>query len=291
MKVGRPALPTPLLASIVLAAASLQAPTAAAEPADLKATYAITLGIFTIGRVDIAAHFTETGYSANISGSTTGLGRLVSDSRAELTGAGTISGARVLPSSFALRTAEGDFRTEVDMTLRSGALATVRADPQLIQAPDRVPLTQETLSRILDPVGALVVARDNNGTPDGRAVCNRTVPVFDGWVRYDIALTYKEIANFVGRGGFSTPAVVCQARYVPVAGHRTGRESVNYMAQNQRLEAWLAPVKGTTLMVPVKFVIGTNVGDLSVTARDFVVTAPARQANVAPPAAARPATR
>jgi hypothetical protein len=116
------------------------------------------------------------------------------------------------------------------------------------------------------------------------------VPIFDGWVRYDIALAYKETANFVARN-LSTPAVVCQARYVPVAGHRTSRESVNYMAQNQRLEAWLAPVKGTNLMVPVKFIIGTNVGDLAVTARDFAVTTPARQANAAAPTPARPVTR
>jgi hypothetical protein len=61
------------------------------------------------------------------------------------------------------------------------------------------------------------------------------------------------------------------------------------MAQNERLEAWLAPIRGTNLLVPVKFVIGTDMGDLAVTARDFVVTPVERQANVtpAPPSATR----
>jgi hypothetical protein len=288
---GRLSLPAVRRGALGLAAvAAMHAGSAAAESADLKASYAITLGIFTIGRVDIAVRFTDTAYSADIRGLTTGLGRLVSDSRAELTGSGTISGTRVLPSAYTLRTAEGDFTTRVDMTIRGGTLATVRAEPTLIEAADRVPLTQETLSRILDPVGALVVARSSTGALDGRALCNRTVPVFDGWVRYDIALAYKETANFVGRGGFSTAAVVCHARYVPVAGHRLSRESVNYMAQNERLEAWLAPVRGTNLLVPVKFVIGTEMGDLAVTARDFVVTPVQRQANVTP-ATPPPATR
>jgi hypothetical protein len=273
----------------LVAVAALNGGSAAAQSADLKASYAITLGIFTIGRVDIAARFTETGYSADIRGVTTGLGRLVSDSRAELTGSGTISGTRVVPLAYTLRTAEGDFTTRVDLTMRGGSLATVRADPMLIEAADRVPLTQEALSRIVDPVGALVIARASEGPMDGKALCNRTVPVFDGWVRYDIALAYKESANFVGRGGFSTPAIVCRARYVPVAGHRLSRDSVQYMAQNDRLEAWLAPVKGTNLLVPVKFVIGTDMGDLAVTARDFAVTPVQRQANVtgAPPPATR----
>jgi hypothetical protein len=160
----------------------------------------------------------------------------------------------------------------------------------LIEAADRVPITQETLSRIVDPVGALVVARDTAGPPDGRTICNRTVPVFDGWVRYDIALSYKETTNFVGRGGFSSTAIVCQARYVPVAGHRRSRESVQYMADNQRLEAWLAPIKGTNLLVPVKFIIGTDMGDLAITARDFVVTPAQRQSSGAA-APVTPATR
>jgi hypothetical protein len=293
MKIGRPSPFARHRAALCLAAAlaaMLQAGSAAADPADLKATYSITLAIFTIGRVDISARFTDTGYSAEIKGLTTGLGRLVSDSHAELTGAGVISGSRVLPTSYTLRTTEGDFTTRIDMTERGGSLATVRADPQLIEAADRVPITQETLARIVDPVGALVIARDTAGPVDGKLLCNRTVPIFDGWVRYDIALSYKETTNFVGKG-FSTQAIVCQARYVPVAGHRQSRDSVQFMAQNERLEAWLVPVKGTNLMVPAKFIIGTNAGDLAVTARDFVVTPVQRQAATSAPSAATPATR
>jgi hypothetical protein len=284
----------PFLASIsailaALSAAAIPLAPARAEGADLKASYAITLAIFTIGRVDVVGHFTDAAYSADIKGSTTGLGRLVSDSRAELTGDGAFAGSRVIPADYSLRTAEGDFTTRVDMSMRAGTVGMVDVDPTLIPAPDRVPLTEDTLRRFFDPVGALMVVHTTAGPADGKEVCNRTVPVFDGWVRYDIALSYKETTNFTGRG-YNGPAIVCQARYVPVAGHRLSRDSVQYMAQNQRLEAWLAPIKGTNLMIPVKFIIGTTVGDLSVTARDFVVTA------AAPPkapatTAATPATK
>lgn len=259
-----------------------------ADAIDLKASYAITLAIFTIGKVDVVGHFTDQGYSADIKGSTTGLGRLVTDSRAELTGDGSLAGSRVVPADYSLRTAEGDFTTRVDMTMRGGTVGKVDVDPTLIDAPDRVPLTEDTLRRFLDPVGALMIVYDGPGPADGKDICNRTIPVFDGWVRYDIALSYKETTNFAGRG-YSGPAIVCQAKYVPVAGHRLSRDSVQYMAQNQRLEAWIVPVKGTRLLIPVKFIIGTTVGDLAVTARDFLVSAP--PAKAAAPAAPTPATK
>jgi hypothetical protein len=166
------------------------------------------------------------------------------------------------------------------MTMRSGSVVDIDADPQLQSVPDRVPITAESLKRVLDPIGALMIARSSPSAPVDAELCNRTVPVFDGWQRYDIALTYKETKTFSGRGqSYSGPVIVCQARYVPVAGHRLSREAVQYMADNQRLEAWLAPVRNTALVVPAKIIIGTTIGDLAITARDFVVTTPARPAS------------
>jgi hypothetical protein len=268
-----------LVLAIWLATATA-APAQAAEIARLKATYAITLAIFTIGKVDVETIVSDGGYDVDIKGSTTGLGRLVSNSQASLAGAGAVSGSRINPATYSLRTSEGDFKTRVDMTMRGGSVVGVDADPQLQAVPDRVPITAESLKRVLDPVGALMIARPSSTAPDDGGLCKRTVPVFDGWQRYDIALSYKETRTFNGRGqSYSGPVIVCQARYVPVAGHRLSREAVQYMADNQRLEAWLAPVKNTTLMVPAKIIIGTAVGDLAITARDFVVTTPPKQAS------------
>ncbi len=263
-----------LLTAGFVTAAPVTAP--AADTATLKATYAITLAIFTIGRVDVEGHFTNDSYTTDIQGSTTGLARLVSDSSAELAGSGTIAGSKIVPSTYRLKTSEAGFDTSVDMAMRGGAIVKVDAEPKLRDVPDRVPLTDADFRRVLDPVGALMVALGHSGPADGKEVCERTVRVFDGWQRYDVALSYKETKKT--SGAYAGPVIVCQARYVPVAGHRMSREAVQYMAQNQRLEAWLAPIKNTTLMVPTKIVIGTQVGDLVITARDFEVTNPERQA-------------
>jgi hypothetical protein len=128
-----------------------------------------------------------------------------------------------------------------------------------------VPLTASHKNNILDPVGAFLVAVNNPA--DGNRVCNRTVKVFDGWQRFDVRLSYREIKAVTG--AYRGNAIVCGARYVPIAGHRPSRESVEYMANNQRLEVWMVPIEGTNVMIPYRIMIGTQVGDLIVQARTF----------------------
>jgi hypothetical protein len=101
--------------------------------------------------------------------------------------------------------------------------------------------------------------------------------VFDGWQRFDIRLAYRETK--VVSSGFTGDVVVCSARYVPIAGHRPSREAVTYMARNERLEIWMAPVEGTRMMVPYRILIGTQIGDLIVAARTFDVSSAAAASN------------
>ena len=271
-----------LSGGLFLLAMLVAAPAGAAPPttATLTATYVISIGGLTVGRADVKSRFNDKGYAAAINGSTWGISRIVSDARAVLAGSGRIIGDTIVPASYNLETAESGFETHVRMAMRGGSVVSVQSDPQLLDAPDRVPLTPSSKQNVVDPVGAFVVALDHPGDMNGERICDRTVRVFDGWVRFDIRLAYKETKQ-VSSGGdsYNGDVIVCSARYVPVAGHRTSRESVQYMADNQRLEVWLAPVAGTNLMVPYYFLIGTQVGDLTIHARSFVVTGADQQAS------------
>jgi hypothetical protein len=269
-----------LIGSLVaLAASTVGGSAPAAEQATLKATYYITIAGFTIGRADVESRFSDSEYTAAISGSTYGLSRIVSDSHAVLTGKGRISGTRVIPAAYTLTTEESGFETHVSMTMQGGSIVDLQAEPALRDVPDRVPVTSGHKRRVVDPVGAFVVVLDRPGPADGKRVCNRTVPVFDGWQRYDVKLYHKETKSVSGRGSsYSGTAIICGARYVPVAGHRPSREAIQYMANNKRLEVWLAPIKSTALLVPYRIVIGTKIGDLIINAKNFVVTATEQQA-------------
>ncbi len=262
-------------ASVLLPLAAAGVPAQAADTT-LKANYLITIAGLTIGKAEAEGRFTDSGYAATISGSTYGISRFVSDAHAVLAGNGRIRGTHVVPATYNLETQEKGFQTHVNMAMRGGSIVDLLAAPRLLPSPDRVPLTSGHTRNVVDPVGAFVVAVNRPGPGAGTTACNRTVHVFDGWQRYDVKLSYKESKHV--SGGYAGEVFVCSARYVPVAGHRTSRESVQYMADNKRLEVWLAPVAGTTLFVPYRISIGTKVGDLVITARDFDVSASEKQA-------------
>jgi hypothetical protein len=266
----------------MLAAAPMAAAGARAADRTLKADYLITIAGVTIGKANAEGRFTDSGYAATISGQTYGISRFVSDAHAVLAGNGRIRGTHVAPATYNLDTDEKGFQTHVSMAMRGGSIVDLSAAPHLLPYPDRVPVTSSHKRNVVDPVGAFVVAINQPVAIDGRSACNRTVKVFDGWQRYDVKLSFKDSKHVNnGSGAYSGEVFVCGARYVPVAGHRPGRESVQYMADNKRLEVWLVPVDGTRVLVPYRILIGTQVGDLVIVSRDFVVSTTERQANAA----------
>ena len=263
----------------LLAGVSFDAEAYATDGVTLDAAYMISISGLTIGRADVKSRFTDRGYAAAISGSTYGVSRIVSDARATLAGAGRVVGSSIVPASYNLATSDSGFETSVSMTMRGGSIVGLQAIPSLPQAYDRVPLTTASKQNVVDPVGAFVVALDHPGAPDPTSVCNRTVKVFDGWKRFDIRLSYKETQK-VDDGGdaYAGDLIVCSARYLPVAGHRTSDDSVAFMADNKRLEISLARVKGTSYLVPYRILIGTRLGDLTIAARTFIATGTQQQA-------------
>ena len=85
-----------------------------------------------------------------------------------------------------------------------------------------IPVTASNKTNVVDPLSAFLVPLDQPGVPIGHRACNRTVRVFDGWTRYDVQLYYKETKAIDGGSDtYSGRIIVCGARYVPVAGHRS----------------------------------------------------------------------
>jgi hypothetical protein len=259
----------------------LSASAAAAGDAKFEGTYSISIGAFTVGRIEAETRLTSNGYAAAISGSTSGLSRLVSDARASLIGSGRVLGNRILPAAYNLDTSENGFQTHVRMAMSGGAITNLTAVPGLKPSPDRVPIKPFHKRNVVDPVGAFLIAVDRPGDTDGRGACDRTVKVFDGWQRYDIRLFYKDTRKADGTGdNYSGDVFVCGAHYVPVAGHRQNRDSVKAMVDNQRLEVWLAPVADTRYLIPYRIVIGTKYGDLVIRSTQFKVDTAEHRASV-----------
>lgn len=252
---------------------ALVAVSPAAAGTALEATYEISVAGVKVGGAEVEGRFTDSDYKVTIRGQTSGVSRLFSDARALLSGAGRISGDRLLPVSYDLETREGEFETHVRMKMRAGEVVDLLVIPRLSQHPDRIPLEPEHRLDVVDPVAAFLIVRDKPGIGDGRQTCKRTIKVFDGWQRYDVRLAYKQTRTVHGSDdAYHGRVVICTARYVPVAGHRMSLKATRYMVENKRLEVWYAPVRDRRLLVPYRILIGTIYGDLVIVATRFVAT-------------------
>jgi len=104
----------------------------------------------------------------------------------------------------------------------------------------------------------------------GPAACERTISIFDGVTRFDVALAYSG-AQTAQMRGYSGPVAVCSARYTPIAGHRPDSKSTRYMAENRDMNVWLAPLPDAHVVVPVHIDIRTGAGQLVIDASDFQI--------------------
>ena len=167
------------------------------------------------------------------------------------------------------------------MAMKAGRVTQLVAVPSLSQAPDRIPVKESDKTDVVDPLSAFLVPMDKPGLPLGRLACNRRIKVFDGWQRFDVELYFKGMkAVDGGADTYAGQVVVCGARFIPVAGHRTGGESINDLVDNDRVEVWLVPIEKTALLVPYRIILGTRWGDLVVYATRFTATATEQRASL-----------
>jgi hypothetical protein len=160
------------------------------------------------------------------------------------------------------------------MGLSSGNVAALDIAPPLEAKADRVPLRDAHKRGVVDPVSALLMPAAA-ANPLDPANCDRTIPVFDGAARFDIVLTYGETRT-VEKSGYKGPVIVCNARYVPIAGHRSTRPSTKFMEENKDMQVWLAPVAGTRMLLPLRIAVRTMIGMSVVEASQWALASEAK---------------
>lgn len=243
----------------------------AAQAETLKAHYALSLMGISIGNA-YASGVLDRNYRIDISMRTTGLANLVNNTKGAATASGGMTAAGPSPAAYANTTSnEEDVRT-VRMSLASNAVRMVEVKPEPWDADQRIPVTDGNKRRVVDPVSALIMSVPQGQELTGPAACNRTIAVFDGVTRFDVALSYAGERS-ASTAGYSGPVAVCSARYTPIAGHRPDSKSTRYMAENRDMNVWLAPLPESRVVVPIHIDVKTGAGDLVIEASDFQVGA------------------
>jgi hypothetical protein len=241
---------------------------AAAASAKTAINYGVTLAGFPIGTANLAINLSDGGpYKIDASAKVGGLIRLISDGRGSASSSGKLGSSQVRPTAYTLTSVAGKKPQSVQMALAGGNVTALQLQPDLPPRKDRVPLTDANKHGVIDPLSAVLVPVTGSATLDASA-CRRLLPVFDGAQRFDIRLSYARTEQVSGKG-YAGPAIVCSARYVPIAGHRPSRSQTKFMVDNRDIELWLAPIGETHVLAPFKIIIGTQIGRLTLTASRF----------------------
>lgn len=259
----------------IAALAALSCITFASAPATaagrLDARYVLTVGGVELGRGAVTVKADDTTYEISGSGRISGALRAVSSGKGQVAARGALNGAQMVPQVYAMHAESEGKKERSRISMASGAVKSTDVHPPLRPLPDRVPVTGDLLASIVDPLSGAFVYVPGNGDLLAPSVCNRSLSVFDGRQRYDLQLTYSRREN-VQTKGYDGPALVCQVRYTPVAGHRTNRESVKFMQNNKDMFIWLAPISGTRLLAPFRANVATMIGPAQLEATTFTAS-------------------
>ena len=251
------------------ALALLTALLAAAARADsrLDAHYGVSVAGITVGRTDVSVVIGSADYTSTASGRASGLLRTLVTGEGTLGTRGAVVDSRLVPASFSAKTAGDDETSAVTMTIEGGDAKDVTAETSAPDA-ERVPLTADHRKGIVDPLSALLIPVGGGSDVVAAEACRRTLPIFDGRRRFDLALAFKRIDHVKAAKGYAGPAVVCAVSFKALAGHRVGSPLVKYL-DGRDIELTLAPIAGTRLLAPFRLSIINILGNIVVEATVF----------------------
>ena len=244
--------------------------TASARADEFRARYQVSLIGFPIGEAVAAGSLGPASYRIDLSAKLTGVAAMVANVKLALAATGALRRGGVTPFTYATTSANSQGSRTVRMSLDAGNVKAVEIFPPFEDKEGRVPVTAANKRNILDPATALIMAVPEGQPLVGPAACNRTIPVYDGYVRFDVTLHYVGVKN-VAVDGYSGPVSVCAARYTPVSGHKRDSKSTKFMAENRDIEAWLAPIERAHVVVPFRVALMTLAGAAVIDAVEFSV--------------------
>jgi len=237
---------------------------------EFRARYKVSLIGFPIGEAAAAGWLGPAGYRIDLNAKLTGVAAMISNVKLALAATGALRKGGVAPSTYATTSANSQGSRTVRMSLDAGNVKAVEIFPPFEDKEGRVPVTAANKRNILDPATAVIMAVPEGQPLVGPAACNRTIPIYDGYVRFDVTLHYVGLRE-VAVDGYSGPVSVCAARYTPVSGHKRDSKSTKFMAENRDIEAWLAPIERAHVVVPFHIELMTLAGTAVIDAVQFSV--------------------
>jgi hypothetical protein len=267
-----------VLAGLSLSVAAITAGPriAAAEawPATVRAVYDINFNGFNVGTFEFESQAEQQSYT------------LLANARLSvLLGAFTWDGAirsfgligpvpqAPKPASFTF-----DFRSNLRagstrLGFADGMVTNIAHLPPEPPKPDIIPLREQHLKGVIDPLSAImVISRNSSPNP-----CDRRIPIFDGKERFDLVFSYKREIRVVEQAPSGQPDVahVCRVKYLPIAGHKIDSDT-SFMAANNEIEVALRPIPSANVFIPYQVSIPTMAGGATIVSKRVEIVSPGK---------------
>jgi len=263
------------LLQAVLAALLAFAPGAAAAgdswPANVKAIYDVALNGFNIGTFEFQSQAEQQSYTLTGSAHLSMLlGAVTWNSQTRSFGLITEA---VQPAHFSFNFKSNLRAGSTSIGFADGDVTDVRHLPPIPARPDTIPLREQHLKGVLDPLSAMLAIFPSQG-PDP---CEHRVPVFDGRERFDLVFTPKREMKLSEATASGQPAVayVCRVKYVPIAGHQVDA-ATKFMVANEEIEVALRPIPSARVFIPHQIVVPTLVGAATLTSKRVEIVSPGK---------------
>ena len=243
----------------------------------LRASYSIHLIGLPLGTATLSSVLEPSSYRIDLNPTLAGIAAMVSSAKAAGAATGSISGGRTAAASYATTSANSEMTRTVRISLNAGNVKASEISPPFQELPGRIPVLDSHKRNVTDPLGALLMPVTGSEPVIGPAACDRTIAVYDGWARFDIALSYTGKKSITSKS-YNGEVAVCSVRYIPVAGHRPDRPGTKFMAENRSMEVWLAPVGSTRFVIPYRISVATMIGTTVIEATNFEASPATRAA-------------
>lgn len=238
------------------------APFAAAGPAEIApvevdATYDVAINGFGIGTFNFSSNVANGQYTLDTNVELSAL-LGVFHWKGNIRSSGTIAASKPTPAGFRFDFESSSRHGSIEMGFNEVGVQNVAVLPGLVTAPDTVPLKEQDVKGVLDPLTAILALTHVPGV----SPCAQRLPVFDGVQRFDLVLSYRRHIPIAE--GQQDMAIVCRVKYVPIAGYRNNDET-RALANNVGIEITFRPVPRAKLMLPQSIVVPTVAGNVELT--------------------------
>jgi hypothetical protein len=251
-----------------------------AEPAEVTpfvskivVSYNIRFNGIGIGDVKFWSQMTSRQYTLTAKASISVLAGMMFDWKGSTSSSGLVTAKGPLPANYNFAYEANDKREQIQLRFTNNKVEEVLINPVKAPKSGRVPITDEHLRDVVDPLSAVILLSRAGDKKGGTEACERRLPIFDGKMRYDLVFNYKTTKQLESEGGYKGPAYVCKVKFIPIAGHRPGRKD-GLITNTDNIEVWLVPIPDAHIVFPYYVTIPTTAGSASITSERFEFETP-----------------